>query len=91
MKKQNIFTQVCANSMVVDLTQKESVALDAIKVGINDGWQTDEITEFVAEKLKSSLNTAKGYIGKLCQKGVVTKERYKDNSIGWITQFSIND
>lgn len=91
MKVQKIFNQVCVNCMVVNLTEKESITLDAIKIGINDGWQTDEITEFVSEKLKSSLNTAKGYIGKLCHKGVITKERYNDSSIGWITQFSLND
>jgi len=91
MKTKNIFTQVCANCTVVNLTEKESITLDAIKIGIDGGFQTDEITEFVAEKLNSSLNTAKGYIGKLTQKGVIKKEVYRDFTLGKIIQFSINN
>ncbi len=91
MKTTKVANQVCVNNMVVNLNEKENIALEAIKTGVNDGWQTDEITSFVAEKLNSSVNTAKGYIGKLCEKGVIKKEKYKDFSIGWITQFSLND
>ena len=89
--KKVIFNQVCVNCMVVNLTEKENIAFNAIKIGIDGGWQSNEITEFVAEKLHSSLNTAKGYIGKLVQKGVIKKEVYKDFTLGKIIQFSLND
>jgi hypothetical protein len=88
--KAKVFNQTCVNCMVVNLTEKEDIALNAVKIGISEGWQTDEITEFVAEKLQSSLNTAKGYIGKLVQKGIIKKEVYTDYNLGKIIQFSLN-
>ena len=75
----------------ISLNEKESIAYDATKTGIESGYQTDEITEMVADALKCSINTAKGYIGKLAQKGIIKKERYFDKQIGWITQFSMNE
>ena len=73
------------------MNTKETLAFDAVKAGVEYGYQTDEITEMVSEKLGCSINTAKGYIGRLCKLGMIKKERYFDRSIGWITQFSINN
>ena len=72
------------------LTDKEKNVLAILYGCIEDGLQTNEIVDEISDKLKYSPNTTKGYLGKLVQKGYITRERYKDFNIGWITQFSMN-
>ncbi len=75
----------------ISLNEKEQICYETVKTGIESGYQTGEITEMVANALNCSINTAKGYLGKLVQKDIIKKEKYFDKGIGWITQFSMNE
>lgn len=73
------------------LNKKETEALQEAVECIDMAYTTDEVTKCVAGRLKCSIESAKGYLGILCKKGYIQKERYKDMGIGWIEQFSIVD
>lgn len=74
--------------MKQELTSKETIALAAATKGIEMAYMTEEIVDMVAEELNVSFNSAKGYIGKLTQKGYIVKHRQVING-EVIIQFTI--
>lgn len=77
------------NIQKAPLTDMEQKALDCMIPCCDQALFAKEIVKEVSIDLKCSINQAKGYIGSLCNKGYVQADKYRDNNIGLVEQFSI--
>jgi len=71
------------------LNENEKKALNEVMECSDMAMQVDEITKCVAGVLEISINSAKGYLSQLTQKGYIKHVEYRDSHIGKIQQFEI--
>ena len=86
-------SKVVANATYFQLTGLQKNLLDSIhKICIHGGQKvTPPITvNYLAEITQTSIGTVKNAITRLCEKGLLKKDKFKDGRGGW-TKYRISD